>query len=119
MATTCDSAASDDRSLIQTQLVPKDLTASIQTIQARIPIRNPSVESFDWFNEYIDYSESINSSPTTSGNTLMEMLLRFQKRFDNYENERAYESFTGGLRLGHPCDDCRILSTFQALQKCL
>jgi tetratricopeptide (TPR) repeat protein len=119
MATTCDSAATDDRSLIQTQQVPKDLTASIQTMQARIPTRSPSVESFDWFNEYIDYSESINSSPTTSGNALMEMLLRFQKRFDNYENERAYESFTEGLRLEYPCNDCRILNTFPALQKCL
>ncbi|KAF8848945.1 hypothetical protein BDZ45DRAFT_732591 [Acephala macrosclerotiorum] len=117
MATTCNSAAADDRSLIQTQLVLKDLTASMQTIQPRLSTRSPSCESFDWFKEYIDYSESINGSPTTSGNPFMEILLRFQKVPDNYENERAYKSFTEGLYVEHPCNYCRTLETISQLQQ--
>jgi hypothetical protein len=46
----------------------------------------------------------------------MEMLLGFQKVLDNYEYERAYRSFTEGLRLKHPCNECRILNFFIQLQ---
>jgi tetratricopeptide (TPR) repeat protein len=90
----------------------------MQTIPPRLTIRSPSAGSFDWFKEYIDYSESINGSPTTiaSSNPLMEMLLGFQKVLDNYENERAYRSFVEGLRLKHPCNSCRILNTIAELQ---
>jgi tetratricopeptide (TPR) repeat protein len=120
MTSTCDSAASDGRSLIQTQLVPRDSTASMQTIPPHLTIRSPSSGSFDWFKEYIDYSESINGSPTVaSSNLLMEMLLSFQKVLDNYEDERAYKSFTEGLRLDHYCNECRILHTITKLQYCL
>jgi tetratricopeptide (TPR) repeat protein len=87
----------------------------MQTIQPRLTIRSPSLESFDWFKEYIDYSKSINGSPTTSENPLMEMLLRFQKVLDDYENERAYKSIAEGLHPEHPCHYYRILNTISAL----
>jgi tetratricopeptide (TPR) repeat protein len=89
----------------------------MQTIPPRLTIRSPSPGSFDWFKEYIDYSESINGSPTIApSNPLMEMLLRFQKALDNYENERAYKAFTESLHLNHACNQCRMMNTFAQLQ---
>jgi hypothetical protein len=89
----------------------------MQTIPPRLTIRSPSSGSFDWFKEYIDYSESVNGSPTiVSSNPLMEMLLSFQKVLDNYEDERAYKSFTEGLRLVYDCNKCRIIDTIVKLQ---
>jgi tetratricopeptide (TPR) repeat protein len=90
----------------------------MQIIPPLPTIRTPSLGSFDWFKEYIDYSESVNGSPTlASSNPLMEILLGFQKVLDNYENERAYKSFTEGLRLKHSCNMCRILNTVVELQR--
>lgn len=101
MATTRNSAALSDWSLSQTQLVSKDLAAT----------RSPSLESFEWFKDYVNYSESTNSSPATSGNPLMQMLLRFQKVLDNYENERVYESFVEGLDVRYLCIACKMAYT--------
>ena len=116
VAATCVSAASDGCGLVQTQLVPDDLTVSWEAVYPRLSTRSPSLESFDWFGEYINYSESINGSPITSGNPLMEMLLGFQKVLDDYENERAYKSFTEDINLEFSCNKCRIRNTFLKLR---
>ncbi len=119
MATTSNSAASEDQSLIQTRPGVDNWTASMQTMQPRLPTRSPSTKSFDWFNEYVDYSELINGSPITPTNPLMETLLRFQKRLENYEKERAYKAFFESIYVEHSCNTCRIVRAMDQLRHSL
>jgi hypothetical protein len=80
-------------------------------------IRSPSLAASDWFEAYINWSDSGRSSVLVAESPMMQALHGYMRAISNYEDEHAYQKFLAEIEptVPHPCYKCRCL---YALQDC-
>jgi hypothetical protein len=83
-------------------------------------LRSPSSESCDWFKTFVNYAESVRSSPIPARSPLHDLLLNFGKPLDKYEDEYAFKQFSKNAESNRPhlyLEDATFLLLAESVQE--